>query len=146
MDAESKDVAELVSDKWEEIGLPNALTFATCHERATGGAAVFLGADDGATDLAAPLNLERLRSFEFVTALEQQDLTPEYYYADLRKPRYGETALWRVQPMIPGQSEKPVIIPNMLVHESRLLIFPGIRTSRRAQLGQMLDQRHLLII
>lgn len=136
MDAarQTKELAELVESKWQELNLSEALYTALCYERAYGGAAIMLGANDYATDLSQPLKLENVREFTFLTVYEPRECQPLYYYGDPRAPKYGEPAIYQVTLSSagsppPGQKNLP-LTEVMLVHESRLLVFPGIKVSR----------------
>ena len=131
-----KDIQESISARWDELGLIPALWDALCYERAYGGGAILLGAQDGSTDLAKPLNEERVRSLDWITALEPRELQPLYYYSDPRAPKFGQVAVYQLNPLMPGTPAPGEKIgqPNVAVHESRLIIFPGTRVSR-LQLG-----------
>lgn len=130
----TKELAELVEAKWKELNLSEALYTALCYERAYGGAAIMLGANDYATDLSKPLKVESVSEFTFLTVYEPRECQPLYYYADPRAPKYGEPAIYQVTLSSagsppPGQKNLP-LTEVMLVHESRLLVFPGIKVSR----------------
>jgi phage-related protein (TIGR01555 family) len=128
-----KELQELISSKWEDMGLIPALWEATCYERAYGGSAILLGAlDNGKPD--KPLNEDQIRSFDWLTVLEPQELTPVAWYNDPQAPKYGRPALYRLAPVSPGPSTNFKTPSTMqTVHESRLIVFPGIRVSRSMQ-------------
>lgn len=97
--------------------------------RAMGGSAVFVGTKDTGKNLALPLTEDRIPEIEFLTVLSPQELWAERWYNDPTKPKYGEVALWRMVPvgMPPGAN----IAQFPLVHESRILKFNGVRTTRK---------------
>lgn len=129
---DAKAIAEKISSLWEDLALGPALQEVCCYERAYGGGAIFLGAEDG-LPLDEPIDMERVRSLDFLTVLESRELTPHRYYSDPTKPRFGQVASYQVNAMSPGTAVEGTDGPQKLleVHASRLLVFPGIRVSRR---------------
>ncbi len=121
-----------VTARMEELDVIGALWTALAYERAYGGdSAILLGVDDGATDLAQPLDLENIKSLDWLTVLEPCEIQPRYWYADPRAPKFGEPSHYQIGAQAPGPSEKGDNPSKLeIVHESRLLIFPGIRVSR----------------
>lgn len=91
--------------------------------RVFGGAALFIGVDDGQSP-ALPLNLENAKAIRFVTSLDKRDLQQSTWYRDPLEPKYGEVQTYRVL------SQQANALSSE-VHESRLLIFHGTRTSKR---------------
>jgi len=73
----------------------------------------------------------------FLTNFTAQDCIPASYYGDPREPKYGQPRTYRLQPLTmpagygPGSRSRNVFAGQIYVHESRLLIFPGILTTRR---------------
>ena len=133
MDASDKDRAEAVTGKWDELGMWNVLHEALCYERAYGGAAILVGANDGQVDLTKPLNMKAVRSIDFLTALEPREITPLYYYGDPLAPKYGTPAIYQIQPASNGApiDLKTVQVQIRKVHESRLIVFSGVRVTRQ---------------
>lgn len=130
-DAAGKDKEEVLKKRFDALGVDFALWETTAFERAYGGGAILLGADDGAQDLTEPLNLDRIRSFEWVTPLEPREIMPLYYYANPRAPKFGTPAIYLMVARATGPSVDNVFSPVTLkIHESRLIRFPGIRVSR----------------
>jgi phage-related protein (TIGR01555 family) len=133
VDAEdAKDLERAVGKKLDELGLLGALYEALCYERAYGGGAILLGANDYATDLREPLALDRVRSIDWLTPLEPRELIPRYYYNNPRAPKFGQPAIYQLQPYVAGPSvDGSAPIAYTEIHESRLIVFTGIRVSRR---------------
>ncbi len=132
--AETKDLADRAKAKAKDLGLDHKCKQALSWMRAYGGSAILIGANDGTTDLKLPLNLDRVKSIDWLTVLEAADMQPLYYYNNPRADKYGEPAIWRISPnasgigagIDPNSNQAPVE-----VHESRLIIFQGIVVSRR---------------
>lgn len=97
---------------------------ALCFERAFGGGAILLGADDGEQDLTKPINEGRLKAIRWLSVFNRREVYAERYYTNVAAENYGEPELWRIQP------EFGVSSP-LVVHETRLLLFKGIQISRR---------------
>lgn len=129
---DAKEIAEKISSLWEDLGLIPALQEVLSYERAYGGGAIFLGVEDG-QPIDEPIDLERVSKLSFLTVLESRELTPHRYYADPTAPRFGQVASYQVSPASPGTPLDGTAGPQKLVeiHASRLLVFPGIRVSRR---------------
>lgn len=130
-DDASPDLISEIQDDWETLELGENLWKAATFERAYGGGAVLLGADDGG-ELSDPLEIDRVRSFDWITALEPDELLPHKYFANPAAPKFGKVATYLLTARTPGPSVDPmeVNITSLEVHESRLLVFPGIRVSR----------------
>lgn len=110
------DDAELIHKELARLGVREKLNEALVWSRVYGGSAVFLGADDGQNQ-AFPLIAESVRSFKFITALEKRELQPATWYRDPLQPNYGQVETYRIN--------------NNDIHESRLLLFHGTRTSKK---------------
>jgi phage-related protein (TIGR01555 family) len=125
---DAKGIAEKMHSKWEELGLTPALWDAISYERAYGGAAILLGVNDMQVSWQLPLNLKTVTSFDFLTTLQPDELIPETYYENPTAPKYGQVELWRLRPHGVGRGG---FISEQLIHETRLILFPGIRVSRK---------------
>lgn len=142
-DAEGNDenfgseLSATVEKHWKRLGLLDVYKDARCIARACGGSVTVLGADDGAQSLEEPLNLERIRSFEWLTVLEPRECTPVEWYTDSRAPKFGKVKIYELHPIINGWSKAgvPLTSTNVRIHESRLIIMDGIKVSRANQWG-----------
>ncbi len=154
MDDSGTDMAEAIAGKLEELGADDIFWEALSYERAYGGAAILIGADDG-NDLSKPLDENNVREVRHLTAFRggwDGELIAWSYYNDPKEPSYGypETYMLRnlgtpiarlpvpgerlnVEPLPPQTSSYNVAGLLYWVHESRLLIFPGVAVSRRAR-------------
>ncbi len=131
VDKGAKGLQETISKQLQDLGLLAAIKDAMCFQRAYGGGAVLIGANDYTTDLREPLDLKRVKSVDWLTSLERRELIPRYFYNDPRAPKFGQPAIYQLVPIVTGAPVDNVYHPQyMEVHESRLLIFPGIRVSR----------------
>lgn len=94
--------------------------------RLYGGGALLIGAVGGGLP-QDPLAEESVTDIEFLTVLERSDLTPYQFYSDPMSPNYGKVSHYWVNPT--GVRTAPA--STVIVHESRLIIFGGVLTSRR---------------
>lgn len=132
LDKVGKDLQEEVENRWEELGLLETLHEALCYEQAYGGAAILVGANDGTTDLEKPLVVKGVRSVDFLTALEPREINPVAWYGNPRAPKFGKPAIYQLTPSVPGMTvDKQIHATTIRIHESRLIVFPGIRVTRR---------------
>lgn len=97
-------------------------------ERAYGGAAILLGADDGQTDLTQPLRVETLRAIRYLVTLRPRECRPLAWNSNPRSAGYGQPVTYQVQRDTAGGT---VGSGGFAVHATRLIKFPGKRVSRR---------------
>lgn len=122
-----------VEARLEELGVAESLWRGLAYERAYGGAAILLGAKDGRA-LEQPLG--KAVSLDWLSVFEPDDVQPVYWYADPRKDaKFGDPSHYQITARARGVSKSGASPgASFVVHESRLLVFPGIRVSRRYQL------------
>jgi phage-related protein (TIGR01555 family) len=137
---------EDVEDKLVELDVDSIVERAFAMERALGGGAILLGVDDG-QDLKTPIKLDKVNGIDWLTLLEPMELLPARYYEDPTNAKYGEPEFYQLNTYMntPGSGligpegrEPP---PNQqLIHESRLIVFRGIRVSRYQIRSRDVDQ------
>jgi phage-related protein (TIGR01555 family) len=129
---EAKALQEAITKQLTDLGVLGGFYETMCYERAYGGGAILLGANDFTTDLREPLDLSRVRSLDWLTPLEPRELIPRYFYNNPRAPKFGQPAIYQFVPYSVGPSIDNAYVPaSTEIHESRLIIFPGVRVSRR---------------
>jgi len=148
---EGQDLIEAM-EKWAKaINLQRTVNQALRLERAAGGAAIFIGADDGARDLTVPLDPDKIKRITHVTAFRggyDGEIVAWRPYNDPRHPKYGQPEIYQLRntsvqvarPPAPGEGPVSQGIPMgpggatiWWVHESRLLVFDGEPVSREEQ-------------
>lgn len=128
-----KETSELVDEFLRRQRVPSLFRRAKEFERAYGGAALFPVVNDGA-DLASPLNMARVDRVRAIHLLEPRELMPWRWYLDINQPKFGRPQSWWFTPLgVPTAAVTP-----REIHESRLVIFPGITVSRETQPGNLL--------
>jgi uncharacterized protein len=134
-DDDDRAMGEEMVDWAEDFDLDGKAREAFEYARAYGGSGTFLGADDGQKDLTQPLDIDRIKTFQWANVLTPLELFPRIWYGDPHAPKYGEPMIYRIQRFVfggaveTGFSEKIFEMP--LVHESRIIRVDGIRVSRR---------------
>lgn len=111
----SKDLHKIL----DALGTREKFNEALVWSRVYGGSGLFIGADDG-QDPSQPLNLNKTRSVTFLSVLDKRELQPSTWYRDPLSANFGDVQTYRVE--------------NAEIHESRLLIFQGTRTSKRRRM------------
>lgn len=99
--------------------------------RLFGGGAVFVVTDEG-FDIPQdePLELDRLRAVLALTVLDKRDLIPHTVYDDPSDPKFQEIETYRINTSGPVGHVSGQLI-NVVVHETRLIIFEGVLTTNR---------------
>ncbi|MEI6805580.1 MAG: DUF1073 domain-containing protein [Myxococcaceae bacterium] len=113
---DNADLSQDLHKTLDALGAREKFNEALVWARVYGGSGLFIGADDG-QDPNTPLNLNKTRSVAFLSVLDKRELQPYTWYQNPLAPNFGEVQTYRVE--------------NAEIHESRLLIFQGTRTSKR---------------
>lgn len=151
VDDEGAEISEAVGIKLEELNFDAVLWEALCYERAYGGAVILMGVDDGFDNLTMPLDEDRLSDVTHINAFTggwEGECVAWSYYQDPVKPNYGMPETYMIRNIgvplaripTPGEPSMRDVLPSgpyagtiTWVHESRLLVLPGIAVSRRAR-------------
>lgn len=121
---DDKEKAEEVHKDLERLKAGTIQAKAKMFERAYGGAAIFPVINNLTENLATPLNEQRIPEIRHLHLFEPKELVPHEWYEDINHPKYGEPAVWRVVPI--GRRRSNAMT---LIHETRLIIYPGIRVT-----------------
>lgn len=132
---DTADTAKIVAQAMEELHAPARFFEAKLWARVHGGAVLFLGVDDGSTDLSLPLNENAIRKFSYLKVFTRWDVQPYTWYGDLKNDKVGLPETYRITINTPGMVINGKDIRNqMVVHESRLIRFDGALCSPRRML------------
>ena len=123
---DDKDVAVAMTNRLDELEARTAFKTALEWARGFGGSGILVGANDGQA-VDQPLNLDTIRSVDFLTVLDCQELVPLRYYGDPSQPKYGKPETYRIQPSVGTGSA----MLGSTVHETRIIRFDGVVVSRR---------------
>lgn len=124
---EHRELEEAIKNTCDELGIVGTMIEALEWERAYGGCALLLGADDGQRDLSKPINLKTLRAIRYLIPCRPRELQPRTWNGNPDSAGYGKPVTWLLQ----RETGAGVSATQQIVHSSRLLIFPGKVTSRR---------------
>lgn len=119
----AKTVMQALDDLKAKSLVMEALLWARVH----GGSLLFLGVDDGVEDLREPLNLDNVKTFDFMTVFDRWDVQILEVVNDMRSPDFGMPNVYLLQPQVHSVG---AISESMSVHASRFIRFDGTVTSR----------------
>lgn len=132
------DLKEQIEQKLLDLDADKWLEKAYQYKRAYGGAAILIGANDGG-ELIDPLDVSKVTSIDYLNVFEPLEIQPASLYTDPFHPKYGLpeyfqlTTLSTIGPMLPVpgiEQTTPTYQQPIYIHESRLIFFQGIKTSR----------------
>lgn len=135
-DTVQEQAKDLQSDL-DRLGARQKMREGMTWGRLYGLGAILLAVDDG-LPLWEPLDWSRVRNVRAMTVLDKRDLVPWRWYADVQAPKFGDIAVYLLQPVgvyvgMPYEVQNTAQV--MLVHETRLMRFGGELTSKRLKLA-----------
>lgn len=130
---DGKETSEAIIARAEELQFAQKYTKAMMMRRAFGGAALFPVLDGAQGDLRQPLDKTKVRKVLAMHLLEPRELLPTSWYTDLRDPKFGTPERFMFVPVLTGGTPPPQTLAE--IHESRLIIFQGVKVSRLYQAG-----------
>jgi phage-related protein (TIGR01555 family) len=119
------DIATAILHTLRDLAAIGHIKDGMTWERVHGGGAVFLGIDDGESDPAQPLNESRIRRITHLAAIDKSRLNAKTWYPGTH-PKAGWPETYWLQPL-----DGNTAIAQIVIHESRLLIFGGGRVTHR---------------
>jgi uncharacterized protein len=121
------DPEGLVQSKIEEIEGFLEIERLLKWDRLFGGAVMILGVDDGSSDLEQPLNINNIRSLEFLRTYDRYRVnwTTADLYNDPKLRKHGKVAVYNVWP-VDG-------LASYRVHETRCIVLPGMDIPEQAR-------------
>lgn len=129
---QDKDLAEQIHGGLEELMATETFVRACMYENALGGSAIFPVTND-VGDLDTPLAVESITKLSALHLLEPRELWTTSYYTDIRSPKFGMPETYQ---LVPLGAQAAYSAFSTVIHESRLIVFPGRRISRQMQPGQ----------
>jgi phage-related protein (TIGR01555 family) len=117
---------EAVLDKLDQLGAEDSIDQAMRWERLHGGAAIFMGVEDGKR-FDEPLVEENVRQVLYLHVFDRWELYPARFYEDPKSPKFGQPSHYRVSPSDSASVGRYYVI----VHETRLIKFGGLLTTKR---------------
>jgi phage-related protein (TIGR01555 family) len=128
-DEQADDLAQEAKDRAKELGVDSKIQKAGEYCNAYGGGVMLLGVNDGQKDMIEPLNLNKVQSFDWIRAIEARACIPTYAYGDQSAANYGDPEIYQLtaRNLLPTRTGSG--FSTAFVHESRLIVFDGIRVS-----------------
>lgn len=127
-DVENEELDSQIVDKLEELGVRDKFRRAMIWGRLFGGAATLIGADDRLS-ADEPLQPERAKDITFLYTIDKRQLQPYTLYTDVGNPKLGEVETYLLG--FEGQADQPMVV----IHESRLIMWPGAITGDRERVN-----------
>ncbi len=112
-----------IGKRCDALDVVGSLAMAATMGRLFGGAAIYPVLDDGA-EPQEPLDVERVREVYSLLVLDRRQLQPVSWYVDPASGKIGQVEAYQLQITSGSTYGSPI------VHESRLVMFGGLRTTR----------------
>ncbi len=119
------DHATTIRSELRRLHTNDRLKSGLVWERVYGGSAIFIGADDGASDPIEPLDEGNLKTITHLTVVDKPRIWAKKWY-DSDHEKAGQVEVWTVTEIDGGGQQD--------IHETRLLIFPGGRVSHERRI------------
>lgn len=134
-DKNGKVISEALQEECDRLDMSERVKFAGQMERACGGAAIMPVLDGAVGDLEEPLDdyEDSILRVDALHVFEPRELMPIAWYTDITSPKFRRPKIYRLQ-ALSGASGRP--LSPVPIHESRLVIFPGLRVSSQVLAGQ----------
>ncbi len=129
---EVKEIQEACQSMLEDLHADDKFYQALCYRRAYGGGALWLVTNDQQGSLVQPLKAGQSVDLRALHALEPAELPVASWYDDPRDSKFGTPKTYRLNLLTPGGFANT----QEEIHESRLIIFPGLKVSRANISGQ----------
>lgn len=119
----AKNVMQALDDLEAKTMVCQAILWARVH----GGSLLYLGVNDGTDDLSQPLNMDSIKSIDFLLLFDRWEVQIQQANSDLTSRDFGKPELYLVQTMTESGLGHGA---TTLVHASRFIRFDGVATSR----------------
>jgi phage-related protein (TIGR01555 family) len=128
------DLRRNVLARWKALRVAKLIKKAWRLARREGGSAILMGSPD-ADDMRKPLGVGTLKpDLRWLRVIRARDLYPHSYYTDFKSDKFDEPEIWAVNAI--SKNGTGAGLSHQLVHESRLIIFPGEEVTDEAYQGQ----------
>lgn len=121
--------ADALTQAFEAQGGAALFVDAWTWGRLHGGGAIFMGCAD--PDQSKPLDPQGHGRLLYTMVLDRWEMQVATYYTNNLSPRYGQPRTYRITPKNEYGGGQPLEFVGKEVHESRLIVFGGARTSKR---------------
>jgi phage-related protein (TIGR01555 family) len=115
-----------INDALKDLDVRAKFTEAGVWARVFGGCIIFVGADDGQVDLSLPLNEMSIKTLDHLNVIDKRYAMPHSWY-ELGDPKFGLPEKYLITLNMSGSAQSSN--SSIVVHESRLIRFDGLRAS-----------------
>lgn len=120
---EDDELSKRIMKRWTQLQLDEGrFKRGAKWGRLFGGGGLILGVK-GAGALSSKLDDDKATGIEFIKDVDRQQIMPQSWYAD------GRVESYLYQPVIVGMSSSGQAAMPVVVHESRVMLFPGASTT-----------------
>lgn len=142
-----EDLKEQIEERLEELGVDEAIETAWQYKRAYGGSAILMGTKDS-NSLDEPLDVGAVNALEYLNVFEPIEIMPVSNYSDPGKPKFGQPEFFQLNnyadvglgmTSTKKSTRRLFQASNNIIHESRLIVFQGIKTSRYVRSSNMVS-------
>lgn len=127
--ADDEELAEEMGEELERVEADAAFLQALKWKRAYGGAVIFIGMNDGQSDLSQPVNEKAIKSIDSLTVFDAFEArpVPTTFQDNPLLPGFGKPQHYQLNPHVFAAG----LVPLQKVHASRFLVFQGPLSNRR---------------
>jgi phage-related protein (TIGR01555 family) len=135
---DAASMADEVKTAADALDLQNKMITARVWGRVFGGGVMLLGVDDGATvengRMVEPLDENNITRFDHINVLDRWYVHPISFYTDPTDPKFGMPKTYLVTPQAATNAQTAGNIAGTIeIHESRMVVFGGTRTTIRTR-------------
>jgi phage-related protein (TIGR01555 family) len=127
-DDQDRSTADACENRADEMNALKLMRKSMFGQRAYGGAALLMGADDGQR-ADRELDLKRVKTFNWLTPLSKRQLKVATLYDDANNPKFGQPETYAVLPTTLSKRGGLDFSKLPIIHESRLIVFQGVEIS-----------------
>lgn len=127
--AEAAEIRDAYSTAEDELDVVWHLRFGSFWARTFGGAVTWMGVEDGLGQ-SEPMAEDRIKTVQFLRTYDRRDVDIHSYYTERLDPRRGQPRTYKVRPV----SAVPALGAGTIIHESRLVVWPGQPTTASRKL------------
>lgn len=139
---DDKEQAEAVAHEHKRLQSVARAKKAKMYARAYGGAGLF-PVMNSSQRLDEPLNEKTITEIRGLRIFEPREMRPAQWYSDITDDKQGTPSVWEIVPLTPAGASRGM--PIVRIHESRLIIWTGIRVSIQQEPGTLYGWGHSVL-
>jgi len=127
---DNPEAERLLNSRVKDLDIVAKVSDAFIWGNVFGAGVIILGVIDGVEDLTEPLRVDKVTDFKYINVIDKRYISPAKWYRDPMSSNYGRPETYNISITGSGGSESVLEI-----HESRLIIAGGVRTSLKQKQG-----------